>query len=195
MAGFGVPGGGGGTGPKSAFMGVGGNARLICYVCDASASMLGRKHDALVRAIERSVNDLRPSQAFSIIFLRGEDHPLRSSDSLVLANGDNKTKAFEFIRNMRLGPGSRPNPSIELAFKQNPELIYLLTDGDFDDSRDSTMALLRKLNPKKTVKINTILFISHEDESSKAVEEGENTLQQIAKENGGVFKRVFEGEE
>src|SRR5438045_5294965 len=69
MAPFGVPGGGGGIGPKSNFMGVGGNARTVAFVCDASGSMMG-KMSSLKVELKKAVDGLKPVQGFNVIFFQ-----------------------------------------------------------------------------------------------------------------------------
>ena len=187
VAGFGVPGGGGGSGPKSAFMGVGGNARLICYVCDASGSMMN-KRASLVRKIQESIDTLRPTQAFSIIFF-ADEKPQSLNQSLVLANGDNKKKAYDFLSNVQMRGSTDPIPGLELAFKQKPQLVYLLTDGDFPDN-EAVVKKITALNADKKVKINTIAFVSKGDTEQAFIE----VLTRIARENGGVFARKAEEE-
>ena len=69
---FGVPGGGGGLGPKSPFMGISGNAHTIAYVCDASGSMLV-KMVQLKDQLRTAVKKLQPVQSFSVIFFADPD--------------------------------------------------------------------------------------------------------------------------
>jgi len=79
-----------------------------------------------------------------------------------------------------------PIPGLRAAFAAEPQLIYLLTDGDFPNNT-AVLEEIRKLNAARRVKINTIAFMDHG-------EEYERTLKQIADENGGVFRFVGEGE-
>jgi uncharacterized protein with von Willebrand factor type A (vWA) domain len=72
-----------------------------------------------------------------------------------------------------------------MAFAQQPELIYVLTDG-FDQvvSFDAVINEFRKLNVNKKVRVNTILIRS----SGNA--ELERVVKIIASENGGVCKII-----
>ena len=84
---------------------------------------------------------------------------------------------------------SDPIPAIKLVFSQRPQLIYLLTDGAFDDN-DAVVAEIRKLNANKGMKINTIAFFSPQAPESER-KPCEDVLRTIASENGGQFKVVL----
>ncbi len=186
MAMFGAP-GGGGIGPKGPVFGHGGNARLITFVCDASGSMIN-KMASLKNELGKAVQGLRPIQAFGIVFF--QDEKFSSLDSaLVAATPENKRKAQKFLEDITTTGTTNPLPGIELAFKQHPQLIYILTDGDFPDN-DAVLKKIRELNKDKKVKINTIAFVSSSDTDTAFLE----LLKTIAKENGGVFKHVAEDE-
>ncbi len=182
LAPFGVPGGGGGIGPKSPFMGVSGNARLVSYVCDASGSMMN-KFDGLRMEIRKAVDVLKPIQSFSIIFFQ-EDKEAALAPQLVVANPANKRKAFDFLDRVSAHGATDPIPGLRLAFQQKPQLVYLLTDGDFPDN-DKVLEFIRQNNKDKAVKINTIAFMDRGEAYEKV-------LQTIASENGGTFKYVSE---
>jgi hypothetical protein len=184
LAPFGVPGGGQGLGPRSPFMGISGNATKVVYICDASGSMMSvflRVKDEL----HKSVDVLRPMQGFNVIFFSDADVIALSKSELLMANPQNKRKAFELAEKMSAAGTTDPLPAIRLAFSQKPELIYVLTDG-FDQvvSFDAVIQEFRKLNADKKVKVNTILIRGADDP------ELERVVKTIASENGGVCKIV-----
>jgi len=96
LAPFGVPGGGGGLGPKSNFIGLGGNAKRIAFVCDASGSMLNM-FDALRVELRKSVSSLIPIQSFNVVFFRDEGLQAADLRSLLIATPESKRKTFEFL--------------------------------------------------------------------------------------------------
>ena len=185
IAPFGVPGGGAGLGPKSPFMGISGNAKYVAYVCDASGSMLN-KFPALKQELKKAIDVLRPIQAFSIVFFADPDRkPQVLAPNLVLATPDKKRDAYKFLDGVSTSGSTDPIPGLEIAFRQKPQLIYLLTDGDFPDN-NAVLARIRNLNQDKAVKINTIVFV----DASNAEKTIIDLMKQIASENGGVFKVV-----
>lgn len=186
MAMFGAP-GGGGIGPKGPVFGDGGNARFISFVCDASGSMLV-KMPALKLELSKVVHNLKPIQSFGVIFFQESASDLKYLDTVLLpANPENKRKFDKFMSEVVTKGQTDPIPGIELAFRQHPQLIYLLTDGDFPDN-NAVLAKIRELDKDKKVKINTIAFI---DKSDKDVA-FKQLLQTIAKETGGTFRLVNE---
>lgn len=190
MAPFGVPGGGGGLGPPSRFMGSGGNARLICYVCDGSGSMMDKLFH-LKDELAKAYSSLRVSQAFNILFFV-EDKEVHAFPALMLATAQNKEKAQKFLEEISTGPSSNPIPALRFAFSQKPQLIYFLTDGDFEKSsvtNEDVINEIKKLNASGSVKINTIAFFTPKtpEDERKACQD---LLSKIAAANGGNFRTV-----
>jgi len=72
---------------------------------------------------------------------------------------------------------------------QKPELIYILTDGDFRDNQ-AVLKRIGELNRDRKAHVNTIAFVNDSDTDTAFLE----LLQQIARENGGTFKHVREGD-
>jgi len=79
---------------------------------------------------------------------------------------------------------TNPQAAIELAFRQRPDVIYLLTDGEFPDNQ-AVVDLIRRLNPDKAVEVRSIAFVNRG-------EEYERVLMRIAEDNRGAFKYVGE---
>jgi hypothetical protein len=185
---FGVPGGGGGIGPRSPFMGISGNAMRIAYVCDASGSM-GEKMPILLAELEKSIGVLKPIQSFNVIFFNVER---RAADDrgLIPATTDNKSKAVAFCARIAPVGKTDPLPALELAFRQGAQLIYLLTDGDFTDPDNAAVRdRLKRLNAQRKVKVNTIAFVGTRNEADRSATFAE-FLRVLAKENGGVSRVV-----
>jgi hypothetical protein len=184
LAPFGIPGGGGGIGPKSPFMGVSGNAMQVVYLCDSSGSMMN-KFDTLRQELRKAADGLKPIQSFDIIFF-SEDKFVALDKQLMLAVPEAKRKAYDFLDKTAPHGSSDPIPGLTAAFAAKPQLIYILTDGDFPNN-DQVIAEIRRLNKDKKVKINTIAFMDRGEAYEKL-------LKQIADENGGLFKFVSDSD-
>lgn len=188
VAPFGVPGGGGGIGPRSPFMGISGNAMRIAYVCDASGSMVD-KMDVLKAELKKSISVLKPVQSFNVIFFNKGRIPA-DDHALIVATADNKRKAAAFCDSVGPRFSTDPLPALELAFRQGAQLIYLLTDGDFEDPDNKTVRdRLKKLNAQHKVKVNTIAFVARREEADRS-KEFADFLKVLATENGGVSRVV-----
>jgi hypothetical protein len=166
-----------------------GNAHKIAFVCDASGSMLN-KFATLRRQLANALTALRPTQSFSVIFFQGTGCLSFNHDGLVMATPENKLKAINFLED-KVIPRSETEPiaGLELAFRQKPELIYLLTDGDFPNN-DLVRQRIGELNKGRAIKINTIAFVSDADTETAF----KQLLQTIARENGGVYRLVKESD-
>lgn len=179
---FGVP--GGGLAPPARFVGISSNARRIVFVCDASGTMMS-VFDDLKAELRRSVDRLSPVQAFNVIFFRDDQAMSLSRNELLMATPANKISAFDWISKSVSAGSTNPLPAIRMAFAQQPELIYVLTDGfDNVDNFDQVINEFRRLNPSRRVKVNTILVRSSDDDQLAKV------LQTIATDSGGIFKAV-----
>jgi hypothetical protein len=184
LAPFGVPGGGARQGPRVSFVGVSGNARRVAYIVDASGTMMSIfvnvRHE-----LHKSIDVLKPSQAFNIFFFSESNVKPYSKDSLRAATPDNKRNAYKFAESVIATGATDPIPAIRMAFQQKPELIYILTDG-FENatSLQAIVDEFRRLNPDKKVKVNALLI------RSAPAPELEKVLREIVKENGGVYKPI-----
>jgi hypothetical protein len=182
LAMFGTP-GGGGIGPHGPVFGSGGNAHKIAFVCDASGSMLN-KFSTLRRELSNTIQGLRPIQSFNLIFFQEQGRSALSDGGLVMATPENKLKATNYLEDKVTPRGeTNPIPGLELAFQQHPDLIYLLTDGDFPDN-NAVLKRIQELNKTAKIKINTIAFVGEADTDT----EFQKILQQIATESGGQYR-------
>jgi len=165
-------------------------ANRIVFVCDATGTMLGLKFKILQAQLTRAVGNLSPSQSFNIIFFQGGDsdaewrRPL--STKLEPATDANKEKCRVFLSTSNVtGKGTNPLPALRLAIQQKPEVIYFLTDGEFNNvvGYEQVIAEIRRLNVGKRIRFNTIAFMSDDAK-------GEAALRTMAVENNGTFKKV-----
>ena len=189
LARFGAP-GGGAIGPRGPVFGDGGKARRIVFVCDATGSMLN-KMATLRFELENAVSSLKPSQSFNIVFYYdGPKVQAADMGGLLSATPDNKRNAFKFLDNVTATGQTDPIPAIQLAFRQKPDLIYLLSDGGLDDNLRTNKEVtdeIDRLNPGRKVTINTIMFDGYQ-------EEAEAVMSKIANDTGGKYRYVKESD-
>jgi hypothetical protein len=187
----------GAKGPRAQFMGISGDAVRIVYVCDASASMMG-KLPRLKAQLKSSIDQLKPVQWFNVIFFKqGGALPI-AGNALVQAVPANKSRLSATLDKVEVGSNSDPLPALDAAFAQTPQVVYLLTDGGFELGSVSNRQVLdhiAALNPDNAVHINTIIFISEPgDLDTEDVKSGIDVLQKIARQTGGTFKVVVADE-
>lgn len=166
--------------------GVGGGreASSFVYVLDRSGSMQDTFYllqDELVRAI----GSLEPWQRFNVIWF-SEGPVEQLSPTLLVATEANKRLAFDAVR--RIVPGGRTEPldAIQRGFRLQADVMFLLSDGDFEAQNRRVLQLVRQARSRRAVTINTILFVY--DTGGQ----GEMILRSIAEATGGQYKHVTE---
>jgi len=196
-AAFGPRGGGGGHGPPSKIVGTGGNVKSVVFVCDATGSMLEKgKIDILKAELKHEISRMRAIQSFDIIFFQETDDKAgyrAFRQKLVPANPGNQTAVEGFLEEVNAHGPTVPIAALDEAYKESPQLVYFLTDGEFDNPEgpndQQMLAYFQSKAAGRKVHVNTVLFLrDHKDTEDKAVSP---TLERIARENGGVFKMVY----
>jgi hypothetical protein len=180
FGGYGLGAGPGGTGPR--FFGLGGTARgaqNIVYVVDRSGSMTGT-FGAVRDELKRSVERLRRSMRFHVILFNAGPPLENPAKQLVHASREEKAALAEFLDTIQPNDGTDPIPAMRRAFALGPDVIYFLTDGEFEPQ---LLEELRKWNQNKKVRIFTIAYVSPT---------GATLLEQIAREHNGQYRFVSE---
>jgi hypothetical protein len=194
-ANFGPRGGGQGAGPRSKIFGHGSNVRSIIYVCDGSGSLVGGKDDVLRMELKRDIANLSPIQSFNVIIFQ-ENHDGTEyqalSDHLMMASPSNQSRVFSYLEHELTFHGdTNPVPALKEAFHENPQLIFLLTDGEFDNpSGDEVLSRIEDGNSEKKIHINTVLLLGSKKERD-LYKTFETIMNKIAVSNGGVYKKFY----
>jgi hypothetical protein len=175
--------------------GVGGNARLVVYVVDASGSLI----DALPFVIEElkdSFRRLSDQQKFNVIFFQEDTYievPVPNR-GLKVATEQNIAKVNDWISleagNVIPRGSSNPTKAIDRAIKQRPDLIYILSDnitgkGRFAVDQAELLEMIEKTKQRYApeLKINTIQFLYPDPLL---------TLKMIATKHNGRYRFVDE---
>lgn len=175
-----------GGGPVGSLWGVGKGqqARSIVYVMDRSGSM-AETFSLLQRELMRAVGSLDEDQLFNVIWFNEGPSSLLS-ERMLSASIDNKREAFDAIKKIYPSGQTQPIGAIKQGLGFAPDVLFLLSDGDFGEDNDRIMRMIAKKNENKATTINTILFVYD------TVGDGERVLRAIAEANNGTFKHVTE---
>lgn len=173
-----------GIGPRGPLFGNGGNATRIVFVCPASGTMRSRL-PSVKDQLKRAVMNLKPVQSFNIVFYYDGPKATSLDTRLVPATKDNQRRALKWLDGISPAGQTEARTAIRLAFKQNPDLVYYLTDGEFSGlcSYKDDEAEVAKCNPGGTIRVNTILIDEFDEET-------ENSLRRMAKAAGGTYRFV-----
>ena len=215
--------GGGGKGAGMSFFDIKDNARSVVIMVDVSNSMFGRTGDydygtsrKLREGRDQAFQSVR-EQAFKLIDGLGVDarfgiiHWSGSArtwkEQLVRATDANKRAAKEHVQNNvdvgKAGPrggrpgGTRHDYAIEALLELNPEIAFMLSDGNatrslgggkmetIDGSELFKMVTEAKRTRPSIPRIHTIYYVTGKDKR-----EEERMLRGISSRSGGKFRRV-----
>ena len=157
---------------KTEFFGIRAQGKTFLYVVDCSGSM--GNDDRLIRAkreIRRSIGAMRFPQRFQIIFYndRAFSMPGGVPQGIDYAS---KTQLSQWLNLIDADGATDPRGAMAQALAQNPDAVFLLSDGEFPKGVVESIA---KKNPKK-VPIHCVDF------SGNSVD-----LKKIAKQSGGDY--------
>lgn len=163
------------------FFGLTAQAGKVVYLVDRSGSMTDTM-DMLKLELKRSISGLPPEVQFHIIFYSSGPPVEMPGRKLMPATPANRNRAWEFIRSTMPQGETDPAQALERAFACGPDVIFFLSDGEFDRG---TVALVKRLNADGKVRVHTIGYLYRT---------GEPVLKEIAQQNGGMYRFVSEME-
>jgi hypothetical protein len=169
---------------ETSFFGSKSSGRRFVFVVDNSSSMDGAKFRRTLEELMLAVGKLNEQQDFYVIFFSDQAYPLfypTPAKSLVPANSENKEKLLRWVQKVYLVGQTRGSAAMKLAFALEPDVIYLLSDGEFADN-----TVLETLGQKTTkIKVHTVginLFPGSQQELA---------FQTIARQFYGTYRNVI----
>ncbi len=174
------------------FCGVEGGGNRFCYVVDSSLSMKGGRFQSARAELLRSIDQLRKDQRFYVIFYdtnlarMAVSDPPQPDPHALPATAANKQAVRRWALQVELERGGPPGDALEIAFGLRPDVIFLLSDGEFPVEIETQVAELNR-NPTlfgergpRTI-LHTIGYDSRD---------GETRLRRLAAANGGQYRYV-----
>jgi len=131
--------------------------------------------DYVKAEIQRSISTLPKEAEFGIIFYSSGPPITMAGPGLVRPTEAGMKAASDFLDRIEAKGETDPTTALRQAFALAPDLIYLLTDGEFDPG---VAALIKQLNGDGHVIVNTIAYL---------YPQSEKVLKQIAAQNGGKY--------
>lgn len=182
------------TTPKAAVFGTVGNSKRIVFVCDASANMINGL-GIVKQELTRAIGALGSEHSLNIIFFsNGSRYRTADTGRLMPATPENKRHLYSLMDGVApeqdVHEVADPGPALDAAFRQNPDLVYLLAESRSCGLKSyvRTSAALERLNVGRKVKVSTILY----NAISVADAVADETMGQIAADNGGSSRSVRE---
>ena len=171
------------------------DARRICYLIDASGSMIGSL-PIVLEELARSLEALSERQRFGIVFFQdGGALVATGGDELLPATPAARTRTLQWIESNVVPQGrSDPLAAFEAALALDPDVVFLLSEnitgaGPFEIDQADLLARLEQLNPAdgragRPCRINCVQFLSPDPLQ---------TLARIAERHGGAGGYRFLG--
>lgn len=124
------------------FFGRSGAGRSVCFLCDNSNSHRDGGFHVVLEEVARAIDGLRPDQSFFVIFFSDAAYPLfhpapgdAPATGLVPATPDNKRKLRAWLETVEMCRGGQGiHDAVKLAGSLEPDLVYLLSDGQMAGS-------------------------------------------------------------
>lgn len=180
------------------FFGVQSKGKKFIFIVDSSNSMRGSRFEAAKQELMLAIRRLSKEQSFLVMFFDQNTEIMRLAPKKeperfpVPATEKNIAAVQRWVVGVGNELHTDPYEAMRIALDISPDAIYLLSDGKFTDKGKTIDFLMtqNRLNdplasskkPKrfKTI-VHTIAFYSRE---------GEETLEFIAKNNGGTYRFV-----
>jgi hypothetical protein len=160
------------------FFSVKAHAESVAFVVDCSSSMQGRRFERARTELATAVSKLRPDQLVFVVFFNDGPVSLFQDGRPPQLGAASPLAKCDFISRMAFveaNGGTNPEPALAIAARLNPDVIYLLSDGEFQPLNTRTLKLLTH----QKITVHTIAFESPE---------GERTLRQISNATGGAHR-------
>lgn len=188
--------------PSIDFFGTRAVGNKFVFLLDVSYSMNAREGARFDRACDeliRSVSQLKPGQSYYVLLFcwRTEEMFYDPSIEYVQVSANHADKLKRWIYDVSLGPGTDPRRALSLARQMNPDAVFLLSDGHFNEPNtpqsdtgwlDEAGKRLRTMKVQQGVE----LFFQTIPIHTIALENPFTfvAMQQIAKATGGRYRYV-----
>uniref|UniRef100_A0A803T4T0 Inter-alpha-trypsin inhibitor heavy chain 4 n=1 Tax=Anolis carolinensis TaxID=28377 RepID=A0A803T4T0_ANOCA len=168
----------------------------IIFVIDKSGSMIGKKIQQTIEALQKILEDLNPEDHFNLVVFSGEISEWQSS--LLKATEENVELAKQYVRTIMAQGGTDINgalltainsldraTSAELLPEQSISMIVLLTDGQPTVGETNVNSI--QTNIKKANDGNYFLYCL-----GFGFDVSYTFLEKLALENRGIARRIYE---
>ncbi len=176
---------------KIQFCGVEGGGNHFVYLVDSSGSM-GQGFESARAELLASIQVLKPDQRFYVVFFDAQPDYMRLSNAnadeprSVNATPGNKAALKRWAMRISKDRGRAPYDPLRFALELKPDVIFLLSDGEFPQGIED---LLKEEN-----KVENLFGESHPISIVHTIsyhsKEGESRMRRIAEQNKGQYRYI-----
>lgn len=149
---------------------------VFTYGIDGSRSLTVTPLEAAKNELIRSIGDLNDGCRFQIVFYNDIAVMFGGGPTMYTASYANKELAKTFVENMKAEANTNHSIALENALKCNPDMIFLMTDGEAkDDLSPSEVRRLIRHCKKEKIKINVVHFCFEVRETCSLIQLAEGT--------------------
>ena len=171
------------------FLGASATGRSVVIVIGQTET--NRSWRELCLQTATTLRSLGSDQSFNIILMREQDCLALSPSALLPATARNIDNAIDTMHRWNSGGQGHPIPALELAFRLNPDIIYLLASRDFAGlGNDEVARFCADHNRTGGTRIHTLAII---EAKRREIPQGTpliQSLQTIARDSDGQFNVV-----
>lgn len=120
------------------FFGANDVASRVAFVVDNSGSMQRGRMETTLMELDRAVARLEPTQYFYVVLFSDQAYPMffpQPADEMLPATRSNKSRLSKWLGTVEMCLGGRLLDAVEIAAAVEPQVVYLLTDGDIRSQR------------------------------------------------------------
>jgi len=152
--------------------------KSVVFVMDRSASMgWGQALERVKAELAYGLQELKPDQSFGVIFFDHTEETLEPNFRLLPATTNNVERTKTWMESVHPRGGTMPAEAMKMAIDAGPQLVVLLSDGEFDPFSVSMITQHNQNRRDKKCRIDCVGL------SDIIV-----TLSDIAKQNGGSYR-------
>jgi hypothetical protein len=152
--------------------------KSVVFVMDRSSSMdWGQALDRVKAELAYGLQQMKPEQSFGIIFFDDAEETLAPNFGLHPATEDYVERNKKWMETVHPRGGTLPAEAMKMAIDAGPQLIVLLSDGEFDLDSVEMITQHNQRRRDKKCRIDCI-----------GLSEAIVTLSDIAKKNGGTYR-------
>lgn len=169
------------TKAKVKFFGSKTEAIDFVFVIDNSNSMTKGRFETALNELIKAVGALSKRQKFYVIFYSDTAYPLfhpYAAKSLVPATFQNKLLLTKWLQTVPLCLKTNGKEALELGFKLDPDVMFVLGDGAFTDGASRYFST----NPNKKVVVHTL--------GMEVTAKNAETFKQLATAHRGTYQDV-----
>jgi hypothetical protein len=176
---------------KIQFCGVEGGGNHFVYLVDSSGSM-GEGFESARAELLASIQVLKPDQRFYVVFFDAQSDYMRLRNAntdeprSVNATPQNKAALKRWAMRISKDRGRAPYDPLRFALELKPDVIFLLSDGEFPQGIED---LLKEEN-----KVENLFGESHPISIVHTIsyhsKEGESRMRRIAEQNKGQYRYI-----